>query len=196
MKPTHKTVGLSLAAVAALMLGTAAIADKMGDMPMSDMMGGHDGMMGGMMGAGNFDLSAVDTDKDGKISKDEMTAYRTSSVAAVDTNADGKLSVDEIAAMHLKAMEAASKAMAERMVAAMDSDGDGLLTAAELIARPIPAGIFDRIDTNADGFLDQAEIDAAKARMMDRGHMDGGRGGHRGHHMMDGGPDGNGLGGT
>jgi Ca2+-binding EF-hand superfamily protein len=176
MKLTHKTAGLGIAAVAVLMLGTAAIADNMG------MDNG-----GMMMDAPVLDFAAIDTDKDGKISKDEMTAFRAARVASVDANADGKLSVDEIAAMHLKAMEAAAKTMAQRMVDRMDTDGDKLLSAAEMIDRPMPTDMFDKVDTNKDGFIDQAEVDAAKANMMQRG---GHRGGHDHHAKVGmGGPD-------
>ena len=186
MKLTHKTTGLGIAAVAVLLLGTAAIADSMGDRG----MGGH----GMMMGGAAMDLTAIDADKDGKISKDELTAHRAARTAAVDANADGKLSADELAAMHLAAMQAAAKTMAARMIEGLDSDGDKLLSVAEMAGRPMPEAMFDRIDTNQDGFIDQAEIDAAKAAMMERGgKMHGGRHGKGGHDGHDG-HDGMGLG--
>ena len=91
------------------------------------------------------------------------------------------MSADELAAMHLQAMTDAAKTMAERMIERLDTDGDGLLSAAEMADRPMPAAMFDRVDANADGFIDQAEIDAAKAadggprrshggRMVAQGH--------------------------
>jgi EF hand len=178
MKLTYKSTGLGIVAVAVLMLGSAAIADQMGSM-------GHGAMMGGQV----LDLTAMDTDKDGKVSKDEMTAHRAARTAAVDANADGKLSADELAAMHLTAMETAAKNMAARMIEQLDTDADGLLSVAELAARPGPEMMFDRIDANSDGFIDQAEVDAAKAAMMDRGgKMRGGhhgKGDHNGHDGMD-----------
>ncbi|MEO8242847.1 MAG: calcium-binding protein [bacterium] len=187
MKLTHKSAGLGIAALAVLMLGSAAVADKMGNMPMNGGMGGPEMGMG-MMPGPQLSIAAIDTDKDGKISKDEMTAYRASQTAGVDANGDGKLSVDEIAAMHLKAMTAAATAMAQRMVDRMDTDGDHMLSAAELLARPMPGNMFDRLDTNKDGFVDQAELDAGMQAMMNHrgpgrdggryGGHDGGRGGH------------------
>ena len=180
MKVTHRTAGLGIAVVAMLMLGTAAIADNMGQMGMGDDMGGHGRMSGMMMAGPVLDLPAIDTDKDGKISKDEMTAFRAARVAAVDANSDGKLSAEELAAMHLQTMTDAAKTMADRMIERLDADGDTLLSAVEMADRPLPSDMFDRIDFNADGFIDQAEIDAAKERMTERGARMGGKWWHFG----------------
>jgi hypothetical protein len=183
MKLTHKKAGIGLVGLAVLMLGTAAVADNMGGMGKMGGMGGH-----GMM---SLDFATIDANKDGKISKDEITAARTAEVAAVDANKDGKLSAEELAQMQIKAMTAAANDMATRMIVQLDTDGDKLLSAAELAARPMPADMFDRIDTNHDGFIDQAEADAAKQAMMDGGpgHGEGDRDG-RGHGKH--GNDGNG----
>jgi hypothetical protein len=171
MKLTNRNVGLGIAAVAVLMLGTAAIADNMGQMG----MGGH-GMGDPGMGEGPaLDLAAIDADKDGKISKDELTAFRAARVASVDANNDGKLSVDELTAMHLQAMTDAAKNMAERMIERLDADGDKMLSVAEMANRPIPTNLFDRVDANSDGFIEQSEIDAAKARMEEHGGRMGGQ---------------------
>lgn len=174
MKITNTTTGLGIIAVAVLLFGTAVIADNRADM-------GMDGP-GMMMGGPEFDFAALDTDKDGKISKDEMTAFRAARVAAADANADGKLSVEEIATMQIKAMEKAAATMATRMVERLDTDGDKMLSAAEMMDRPMPEKLFDRVDTNQDGFIDQAEADAAQAAMMDHGR--GSRNGHK-HGKMD-----------
>ena len=73
---------LALAAVA--ILGLAAVAvpaiAQQGQMKHGGMMGGHDGMMGGGMGmmmiggAQRHAMTAFDTNKDGTLSPDEMTA--------------------------------------------------------------------------------------------------------------------------
>lgn len=176
MKITSTAAGLGIIAVAALMLGTAVIADSQTGMGMDDhMMGGA-----GMMDGAEFDFATMDADKDGKISKDEVTAFRAARVTAADANADGKLSVDEISAMHLAAMQKSAATMAERMIERLDADGDKMLTAAEMMDRPLPAAMFDRIDTNQDGFIDESEAKAAQDRMMERG-----RGHGRQHGKMD-----------
>lgn len=179
MKVSHKKVGLGIVAAAAVLMGSAAIADNMG---MMDMGGrGGPGMMGG------FDFAAADADKDGKVTKDEFDAWRKATVEGIDTDKDGKISVEELSAMQMKRMQAAADGMAERMVKALDTDGDGKLSAAELLARPMPADAFAMADTNKDGVVDQAEAEAAQQRMQ-RGPM-GMMGGHHGKHqhgmMMD-----------
>jgi hypothetical protein len=187
VKLTQNNVGLGIAAVAVLLMGSAAIADNMGRMGHGMEMGM--GMSGPMMAPHGFDFDAVDADKDGKITEAEITAWRAAQIAGVDVNADGKLSVDELAAMHLKRMTEAAQTMAQSMVDRMDTDGDAMLSAAEMLAPPVPARLFDRLDTNEDGAIDKAEADAARQAM--RGQMRGdrdGRGGDRGgwHHQMPG----------
>ena len=135
MKLSYTTTGFGIMAVAGLMLCTAAIADTMGGKP---------GDMGHMRPMPT--LEAMDANKDGKVSKDEVTAFRAAQTAAIDTNADGKLSVDELSAMHLKRMTEAAKTMAQKMVDRMDTDGDGMLSASELVAPPMPVDLFDRVD--------------------------------------------------
>lgn len=182
MKLTSKTAGFGIMAVAGLLLCSAAVADTMRGMPMGGDMGGPGH---GMMPMPS--LADMDANKDGKISKDEISAFRKAQTALIDTNGDGKLSVDELAAMHLKAMTEAAKAMAQRMVADRDTDGDGMLSAAEMVGPPVPPDMFDRMDTNKDGFVDQAELDAAKQQMMDHGPgRDGWRGGRHGQHQRPG----------
>ena len=186
MKLSSRTTGFGIMALAGLLLATAAIADRVGQGP--DM-----GPMGGMPS-----VAALDANKDGKVGKDEVTAYRATQTAAVDANGDGKLSVDELAAMRLKQMTDAAKAMAQKMVDRLDTDGDGMLSAAELIGQPMPTDLFDRLDTNKDGVIDQTELDAARQAMMQHGHgRDGGRGGRHGDHQNgdhQNGPDQNGPG--
>ncbi len=185
MNVSHKKVGLGIVALALALAGSAAVADK-GGMSMPGMggpmghMGGHMGMMGP-----TFDFAAADANKDGKVTPEEFAAARAAMVAGIDTDKDGKLSVDELTAMHLKAMEAAAKDMATRMVKDLDADGDGKLSAAEMAAMPVPPDAFQRADTNKDGVIDQAEADAmAQHGPGDMGGPDGKMGGHHGKHHM------------
>jgi Ca2+-binding EF-hand superfamily protein len=96
--------------------------------------------------------------------------------------------------MQVKRMQARADDMAARMIERLDSDGDGLLTAAEFAARPAPDRLMEMADTDGDGALSEAEIDAAQEHMAEmRGPGDGhghGRGhGHGGWKRWFGGDD-------
>lgn len=175
----NKFAGSALILVAALM-GAAAYAQD--SMPPK-----HAG--------GPFDFAALDADKDGKVTKAEVEAFRAAKVKAMDANADGKISAEELAAPRIAAATDRIKARSAEMVKKMDSDGDGMLSAAELAARPGPEMLFDRIDANSDGAVTQDEVDAARQAMHEKhgkgGHGMGGHGKHRPWMMDDemGGPD-------
>lgn len=173
---TQKRVGLGIAAVAVALMASGAIADNM------NRMNGHGMGTGGPMMAPSFSFDTIDANQDGKISPEEVSAWRSGQTAGVDANGDDKLSVEELAAMRLKEMQAAAQDMAQKMVDARDTDGDKMLSAAELLAPPMPGDLFGKLDTNKDGFIDKAEAAAARAAMRDhlRGsHAErGGRGAH------------------
>lgn len=157
---------ITLATLVAATLSTSASAERLGG-----------GMMGGMDGGPMMDFATLDADKDGKVTQDEMTAFHTAKVTAADADKDGKLSADELAAMQMTAMQARAANRAAMMVERMDSDGDGLISAAEMAAGPNRADMFARMDADGDGAVTQAEVDAAKAKMQG---MMGGHGKHGG----------------
>ena len=162
----RRTYGaLAALALAGAALGTAALADRPGA---GRWGGGPDGRP-----FPPFDLGAVDADGDGRVTPAELAAWRAGRVTAMDANGDGLLSVDEIKAMHMARAEARADAMAARMMSERDANGDGLLNAAEMQTPPVPERLFERVDANGDGAITQDEIDAATARMADRGrHRD------------------------
>lgn len=66
----------------------------------------------------------------------------------------------------------------ERKLMAADTDGDGRISRDEFVAaaksgKSDPAKRFARLDTNGDGMLDKAEIDAMLARRFARLDADG-----------------------
>ncbi len=148
---------LTLAALTAATLSTAAFAER---------RGGAD--MGGPMAM--FDFAAVDADKDGKITPDEMAAFRAARVTAMDADKDGKISATELAAAQLEVMKAKAELRATRMIAKMDSDADGMLTAAEMAAGTPSGKMFARLDADKDGAISQAEMDAAGQMRRDGKH--------------------------
>ncbi|WP_095012475.1 EF-hand domain-containing protein [Tsuneonella mangrovi] len=74
---------------------------------------------------------------------------------------------------------AQATAMADKMFAKMDVNGDGKIDAADREA--MKAKMFDRIDTNHDGVISKDEFEAAGPPHRD-GDMRGERQGKRGHH--------------
>lgn len=146
---TAKHSALLLSALVGATLSTAAMAEK--------------GPMGGMMPG--FDL--LDTNKDGKVTKEEFAAFRAAKFTEADADKDGKLSAEEMVAMRQKAEAARKTEMAKAMIARLDSDKDGFLTTAEMEAMPKMDKMFDRVDANADGAISTEEMEAAKARMAE-----------------------------
>lgn len=93
-------------------------------------------------------LSALDTDGDGNVSSDELTAALSSSDSsadssqvfdALDTNQDGTVSLDELTAS-LQAQQPPPPPAQDSsdLFSSLDSDGDGSITADELSAALTP----------------------------------------------------------
>lgn len=124
-----RSTKFALAAVAAL--GVAAVA-----VPVVAQQGQmqHDGMMGGAMGmmAGgqSYAMATFDTNKDGTLSPEEMTAGIQAELKTYDTDANGTLSLEEFAVMHA----AHTRPMTVRAFQMHDADGDAQVTEAELAA--------------------------------------------------------------
>lgn len=136
-----RSTKFALAAVAAL--GVAAVAvpvvAQQGQMQHgTNMQGGmgqmgqHGGMMGGgmgMMGGGqSHAMTAFDTDKDGTLTPEEMTAGFQADIKTYDTDANGTLSLDEFAVMHA----AHTRPMTVRAFQMHDADGDAQVTEVEM----------------------------------------------------------------
>ena len=107
---------------------------------------------------GQIDFTAADANKDGKLTADELTAWRAAQVRSIDANADGKLSADEITAFAMSQIQSRIADRTKAMVTKLDTDGDGLLSASELLARPMASPDFQRLDRNGDGAVTQDEL--------------------------------------
>ena len=117
-----RSTKFALAAVAAL--GVAAVA-----VPVVAQQGQmqHDGMMGGGQ---SYAMATFDTNKDGTLSPEEMTAGIQVELKTYDTDANGTLSLEEFAVMHA----AHTRPMTVRAFQMHDADGDAQVTEAEMSA--------------------------------------------------------------
>ena len=101
-------------------------------------------------------LMEADKDNDGTVDRSEARAMQDKNFDAMDTNHDGKLSKEEISACknkpnarHDKGSKAFNKA---------DKDNDGTLTRDEAKAMPRVSKHFDEIDGDKDGTVSLDEV--------------------------------------
>ena len=129
MKSSTKFALAAAAALGAAAVAVPAIAQQMQhDGMMGDgMMGGGMGMMGG---AQSHVMATFDTNKDGTLSPEEMTAGIQAELKTYDTDANGTLSLVEFAVMHA----AHTRPMTVRTFQMHDADGDAQVTEAEMAA--------------------------------------------------------------
>jgi Ca2+-binding EF-hand superfamily protein len=108
-------------------------------------------------------LERMDTNKDGKISKDEARGPIAENFERIDTNKDGFIDKDELRRMVARNMAMAGGKPGPGTAApdfdALDKNADGRLTREELKGTPY-YDKFDEIDTNRDGKIDKKEFAA------------------------------------
>lgn len=131
------------------------------------MMGGHMNGQDAMGFGPEFDFATVDADGDGKITQEELDAFKAARFAEIDGDGNGTVSADELVAYQEAKRVERQKARADAMVAARDADGDGVLSAEEL-QNPPKVTMFDRLDRDGDGAVTQDEL-AASTQMRQMG---------------------------
>jgi Ca2+-binding EF-hand superfamily protein len=119
-------------------------------------------------------FASVDTNHDGKLSKDELQAQQQRDmeqarkvVAAqvqaqfrkLDTNKDGQLTMQEFMAAAPAVRTAETP---DQLLQKFDSNGDGRISPDEFRAPEIAK--FNRVDTNRDGIVTPAELQAANRK--------------------------------
>ena len=115
-------------------------------------------------------FAAMDADKDGKVTQDEIAAHRAAMFAAADTNGDGKLSSEELSARELARLSESLPDRTARMIERHDANGDGSLSVDEIDEGPMEDH-FARIDTDNDGAISQAEAEAVVERFAEHRGM-------------------------
>jgi RND family efflux transporter MFP subunit len=145
--------------------------------------GEPDGAAGKTSGGPSL-LDRYDTNKDGKISlTDEVPEQQRPMLARSDTNSDGVIDAAEIAALRSRGRQGGGAGAAgfrmpqsgREMITMSDKNNDGKLTKDELDERA--QMFFDRMDTNTDGVVDEAEAETSVQRMKQMMQQGGGFGG-------------------
>lgn len=119
-----------------------------------------------------------DSDGDGKISEAEFKGPRQL-FGKADANSDGFVDRAELEDASRKLQKMAGGAGGKgdgsgkvmEMIKRSDADGDGKVTREEWPGRP---QMFDRMDKNGDGILDEADFGGAPAKKPEGGGMEGG----------------------
>ena len=151
---------------------------------------GGPGFGGGQGGGGAEEminrLIAMDANKNGKLEKDEVPERMQSMFSRADKNEDGAFDKEEMTAM---ARERAGgqgggfgggqggpggREFLAQMMERADADKDGKLSGDEI--PPFMRERVEQTDTNKDGALDKAELEAAAARMAEGRGQGKGRG--------------------
>lgn len=120
-----------------------------------------------VVAAAATEFKAMDTNRDGKVSRDEHAAGARAAFQKMDGNHDGKVTASEMEAAHRAIAggdAAADSVSAADKIKAVDQDGDGVLTAAEHAGAS--RTMFDRMDADHDGLLTPGEMAAGHAAMM------------------------------
>jgi RND family efflux transporter MFP subunit len=133
--------------------------------------GGSDAAAGKTAGGPSL-LDRYDANKDGKITlADEVPEQQRSMLTRQDTNSDGVIDAAELAALRSRGRQGGGAGAAgfrmpqsgREMISMSDKNSDGKLTKDELDERG--QMFFDRMDTNTDGVVDEAEAETSVQRM-------------------------------
>ena len=100
-----------------------------------------------------------DADGDGRVTREEVEAFRSERFDEMDADGDGRVTLDEMR----EAAAARAAERAEERFADIDDDGDGTISKDELTPGP-EIDIFARLDQNDDGAITEDELSAGPWR--------------------------------
>ena len=115
------------------------------------------------------EFTTMDANKDGNLSADEHATASKKMFDTMDANRDGQVTAAEIDAVHKRVTgkkATKSERSAAEKIKVVDTDSDGILTAAEHAAGS--SSMFEKMDTDKDGFLSKAEFAAGHASMLNK----------------------------
>ncbi|MBN1533125.1 MAG: hypothetical protein JXA20_10720 [Spirochaetes bacterium] len=115
-------------------------------------------------------FAAMDSNRDGKISKSEWETFHKSRIAefsSIDNNGDGNLEDNELRDFHMKKMGPPPGGMGKgepphgarfgkMPVEKMDGNNDGKISRAEWDT--FHRGMFEKLDANHDSFIERVEM--------------------------------------
>jgi Ca2+-binding EF-hand superfamily protein len=170
MKSAKYTVAASFIAASALALGLSVGASAQTTPTPGAGPGQHEHHHEGRGGHG---MKRMDKDGDKALSRDEVKGHPhlEKDFDSIDTNKDGKLSPDEMKAFGQK-MREQHKADGKgpnhgSPMSRLDANKDGKVSREEAKGHPMLEKNFDRIDANKDGLLTEEEIKAARKTEME-----------------------------
>ncbi len=103
---------------------------------------------------------SMDANGDGKVTAEEIDAFRAEQFKTADTDGDGFLSKDELLAAAMTRMQERMAQRIDKMIAHDDKDGDGKISLAEQDGNPRMDRMFSRLDKDGDGALSTEELAA------------------------------------
>lgn len=108
-------------------------------------------------------MKTMDSNGDGAISADEHAAGAKAMFDRMDANKDGTVTAEEMENAHPHGNK---KMSAPDKIKAIDTNGDGQLSAAEHAAGS--AAMFEKMDTDHNGSISAAEWKAGHAALMEK----------------------------
>ena len=141
MTSPFRSPGLALAAGIALVLSLAS---------------------GARAASGSAAFQALDANRDGKLSRDELQAHPRllRNFDAIDANHDGVISDDELQAWHAARLH--KPGSEGKAFTSLDANGDGRIERGELPDDPRARAWFDAADANHDGVVTKEEARVAR----------------------------------